>query len=275
MVGDGAKLKVELLTPRKSDRLVGTVITLTLMHHIILTPEEEQLSLRALEFIKSNKIQIIRRFASDERCPSVSNPISMFMAGSPGAGKTEFSKRMIEFMIQSGSAPITRIDSDEIRSFLPKEFDDKNAYIFKRAASKGVDFLHDHVLKKDKNFILDGTLSNYEFSRTNVERSLKKGRPVVIVYLYQDPVISWGFTRERELIEHRSIPKEAFIEELFAAKENVNKIKLEFGGKIILWLIERNLKEKKDFKQSLVNIDNVDNHISIRYTKTELIELLQ
>ncbi len=214
-------------------------------------------------------------FASDSQYPSSDNPISMFMAGSPGAGKTEFSKRLIEAMVRSGSPPIVRIDPDEIRTIPLPGYTGNNAYVFKHAASKGVDVIHDYVLKKKKSFILDGTFSNFDFSKNNVQRSLKRNRLVVIVYLYQDPLVAWDFTKKRELQDHRNIPKAAFIEELFAAKENVNKIKKKFGQKVLLWLIERDLNQPEVIKQSQINIDSVDNHISVSYTKDQLEQFLQ
>lgn len=237
-------------------------------HHNLST-EEEKVALEALGFIKQSKREIIDKFASDNECPSVDNPISMFMAGSPGAGKTEFSKRLIEYMISQGSAPIMRIDPDEIRGLIP-QYTGNNSYIFQRATSKGVDLLHDHALDKNKNFVLDGTFSNYDIARSNVNRSIEHKRTVVIVYLYQDPKVAWDFTKKREIVEHRNIPKDAFIRELFAAKENVNSIKREFGSRLRLWLIERDLSKQTDILQSPVNIDNVDNYLTISYTSEQL-----
>jgi hypothetical protein len=57
---------------------------------------------------------------------------------------------------------------------------------------------------------------------------LDKGRKVAIFYIYQDPLIAWKFTQIREKVEGRYIPKEAFIDAFFNAKENVEKMKKEF-----------------------------------------------
>ena len=50
----------------------------------------------AKEFIKKNKSLLFEKFASDKIYKPNDKPISLFMAGSPGAGKTEYSKRFIK-----------------------------------------------------------------------------------------------------------------------------------------------------------------------------------
>ena len=42
------------------------------------------------------------------------------MAGSPGAGKTEYSKRFVDGVKKDTGASIVRIDGDEIREILPQ-----------------------------------------------------------------------------------------------------------------------------------------------------------
>src|SRR3989339_1846356 len=89
-------------------------------------------------FIKKEKRALIKKFADLEKFPPFEEPFSFFMAGSPGAGKTEFSKRLIEIM-----APISivRIDADEIKEFIP-QYNGKNSDIIQGAASIGVDNLN-------------------------------------------------------------------------------------------------------------------------------------
>ncbi len=229
--------------------------------------EDKILARQAIDYIKVNKRKLIEEFASPSTFPADEAPISVFMAGSPGAGKTEFSKRLIEVFENKDIKKIIRIDADEIREMLPG-YIGTNSQIFQGACSKGVDKLHDSALKNKQNFILDGTFSNYEISYKNIKRSVDKNRSVSIIYLYQDPLIAWQFTKRREILEGRYIPKESFIRQLFAAKENVNKIKEIFDKKVEIYLIE------KDFNIGLmkikVNIKNIDNHISMRYTESEL-----
>lgn len=64
-----------------------------------------------------------------------------------------------------------------------------------------------------------------------------------------------------------------FITAFFAAKENVKKIKAEFGNQIELWLIIKNLEQ--GIEKTYFNIDNVDSYLKIEYTPEFLREELK
>ena len=51
-----------------------------------------------IDFAKKNKISIANELTDINRFPPDIRPISVFMAGSPGAGKTEFSKELIRIL---------------------------------------------------------------------------------------------------------------------------------------------------------------------------------
>jgi predicted transcriptional regulator YheO len=76
--------------------------------------------------------------------------------------------------------------------------------------------------------------------------------------------------KKREKKEGRVVPKEIFIEDFFKAKDNVNKLKKEFGNKICLNLIIKDLN-KVGLYEMKNNINNVDNYLKIKYSKEELI----
>ena len=234
-----------------------------------MTTEEEKICNVAQIFVKdrSNIDAIIDKFAGDKQFEPDKLPISLFMAGSPGAGKTEFSKRLIKYLEDGERKKVVRIDPDGIRSMLPG-YSGSNSYLFQRSCSLVVDKIHDYILRKGKNFILDGTLSNYERSDENIRRSLERKRFVFIVYIYQDPLIAWDFTKARENKEGRFIPKNAFIEQFFASKRNANKLKEIYGNRIQLWFIEKNF-QMNDIRFK-VNIDNIDNYLEVNYTKEQL-----
>ncbi len=225
------------------------------------------LAQQAVDYIKINKKKLVEKFASPSIFLADEAPISIFMAGSPGVGKTEFSKRLIKEFENKDIKKIIHIDADRIRDMLPG-YTGTNSQVFQRACSKGVDKLHDSALKNKQNFILDSTFSNYEISRENIKRSVNKNRIVSIFYLYQDPLIAWIFAKRREILEGRRIPKESFIRQLFAAKENVNKVKVIFDKKIVIYLVEKNFAT--GLMKIKMNIENIDNHISIKYTKSQL-----
>jgi len=172
------------------------------------------------------------------------------MAGSPGAGKTEFSKRLIEIMTP---IPIVRIDADEIKESIP-QYNGQNSDLVQGAASIMVDNLNYYTLKHKQNSIMDGTFANYAIARRNIENCLKKNRSIGVFYIYQDPIIAWDFTRKRKKLEGRYVPKEAFIDAFFKAKENVQSIKEEFGDKIELNLVIKNSNnEDEDIKSNIKN----------------------
>lgn len=166
--------------------------------------DTETLSKAAMAYVKTNARELVYAYADPEKILPDRTPVSVFMAGSPGAGKTEFSKRLIEELFSDGRGRVVRIDPDEVRKLLPG-YTGSNAHIFQGAVSVAVDKIHDHVLRHNQNFILDGTLSDFERAKHNIERSLEKQRTVFIFYIYQDPIIAWQFTQRRELKEGRRV----------------------------------------------------------------------
>lgn len=230
--------------------------------------EEKEISRNAVAYIKKHQDEIISKYAGSD-FQSQALPVSVFMAGSPGAGKTEFSKAFIKLLEEpSGSAheKVVRIDADMIREDIP-EYTGDNSYLFQYATSIAVDKIHDHVLKTDKNFTLDTTFTGNKY-RENVQRSLKRDRRVIIIYVYQDPLEAWNVAKRREKVEGRYIPKQAFIEQFFQAKKNVNEVKEDFGDDVTVNLLKRNIKSDKLELQ--LNIKNIDNYIDFSYTENQL-----
>ncbi len=224
--------------------------------------------LQAVKYIKSHKKELIERFANNSICSSEKNPVSIFMAGSPGAGKTEFSKNFIKkFSIQA-----VRIDADEIKDFLP-HYNKKNSSEVQGASALGVEYLHDYALKAQKSMVLDGTFADYQKAYDNISRSLRKGRHTEIYYVYQDPFTAWEFTKAREALEGRKVPKELFVDALFNAKKNVNRIKLfDFGNRIQVNVVLKNLENNLD--KAYFDVESVNPYVTITYTKYSLLERL-
>ncbi len=226
------------------------------------------ISASAMAYIKKNRRLLCHDYACTDIYLPTLPPSTYLMAGSPGAGKTEYSKSFIKLLEEKEPLrKIVRIDADEIRSFLP-QYNKTNASEVQSAAFKGVEILVDHVLQQGQDCVIDGTLANYEKSCSNIARSLSKKREVGILYIYQDPLIAWDFTKKREAIEGRDIPKEMFIKSFFAAKENVNKIKLQFGKEVQIWLITKDYKQ--GVENTYFNIDNIDKYLKIAYTPDSL-----
>lgn len=223
----------------------------------------------AYKFVKKNEKGLIKRYIPNSVEKNV-KPIFIFMAGAPGAGKTEFSKNLIKVLekevCRSG---IVRIDLDEIREiFSPFGYDGTNSDMFRRAGSKGVEILFDYSLKNRYHTILDGTLASLDRAKRNIDAALRINADVYIAYVYQDPIVAWGFTKIREKDEGRRISKELFIHSLFDSIESVNQLKKQYNGKIEVWLVEKNISN--DVKNIKFNIDNIDGHLKISYTHEAL-----
>jgi UDP-N-acetylglucosamine kinase len=231
-----------------------------------MTDEEIIAKEKAKKFARENKGQIAKVRTDTGIYLPDEFPVSVFMAGSPGAGKTESSRNLIK-KLSDDNHSVLRIDSDELRSEF-QEYNGANSSLFILATSIIADKMHDFALKNKQSFVFDGTLSNIDRSRENIKRSLSKNRFVQIVYVYQEPLQAWSFVKAREVKDGRRIPKEAFIMEYFQARENGNILKREFGVNIKVDLVIKNI-DGTDFGYH-ENIDVIDNYIPEKYTKDSL-----
>lgn len=221
--------------------------------------------------IVKNK-ELYKYFTSDKKYKPYERPVTFFMAGSPGAGKTEFSKNFLKNAYEEIGMPIVRIDADEIRDLCPG-YNGKNSHLFQHAVSFGVSQLYYYVLKEKYNALLDSTFSNINHAESNIRLALNKNREVDIMYIFQDPIRAWEFTLKREKIENRKITLDVFIHDFFKAMGNVNKVKQIFKNKINVDLIKKNYSN--DIKIYKMNIKTIDRYIKINYTKKSLYDILK
>lgn len=226
---------------------------------------DTEITADAISFAKKNKKQISRKLTNKDSFPSELHPISVFMAGSPGAGKTESAKGLIQKF--SNDSTILRIDSDELRCEF-KEYSGRNSPLFQGATSIIAEKMQDMALKQKQSFVFDGTLSNLDKTIDNIKRSLAKDREVFVVYVYQTPLQAWEFVKRRAEKDGRIIPKDIFIDQYFAARSNVNKIKEIFKNDVKVDLIVKNI-DGTDLKYN-ENITIIDNHIKEKYSKEDL-----
>lgn len=240
--------------------------------------DDEQIKSEAISFAKKNKIRLAKEITNPVKYAPDIYPVSVFMAGSPGAGKTEYSRNLIkileENMQENQKCRVVRIDSDDIRPLIPG-YTGNNSKLFQGAVSLVVEKVHDLVLHNKQNFILDGTFSKYEKAKSNIQRSLDEKREVIVFYVYQKPETAWRLTQAREIVEGRNIPKEAFIDEFLGARETIKKIAADFKNNITLFFAE------KDFEKSTENVlqietssGDIDSWLGKQYTKEELEKLI-
>lgn len=224
-----------------------------------------EISEEAVQWVKSHAKEIVEKFAGSYP-RAEGGAISIFMAGSPGAGKTEFSKNLVA-ILEKKNHRIVRIDPDAIRESLPMYIPGK-AELFQSAVAIAVEKIHDHALKKNQHFLLDGTSANLGKFQSNIQRSLAKDRNVIVEYVYQQPFVAWDFTQKREEVEGRNILRSVFIEQFFAAYENVEKVKKEFGNRIEVDVIKRNIKTGEYDIQ--FDVQSIAEYLSLGYTKEDL-----
>jgi predicted ABC-type ATPase len=190
------------------------------------------------------------------------------MAGSPGAGKTEASIALINLFADTA---ILRVDPDELRSEF-SEYTGGNAWIFQSGVSILVEKILDFAFEQRQSFVLDGTLSNIDVAKRNVERSLRKGRFVQILYVYQNPLLAWEFVKAREEAEGRKIRPEHFVDQYFAARDVVNALKLEYGGDVHVDLLLKHIDNSGRLYKA--GVDKIDYHIPERHTRADLMAQL-
>ena len=211
-----------------------------------------------LDFAKVNKHQFIQRIIEGKTPDGEKDAV--FMAGSPGAGKTEVASGLAENYDNH-----VVIDADYFRTKFP-DYNGKNSSLFQKASSWLVEQAVKYVLENGYSFILDAAFAILSAEK-NITRALKNDFRVTIFYVYQDPKIAWEFTREREIAEGRHVPKKTFINAFYKSRENIEKVK-ERHPEVALHIII------KDYQNNISEIhfdtDNVGLVLSLRYTSKEL-----
>lgn len=226
----------------------------------------------AQAYVKANHRRLVSKICDITKYPPSAKPFTLFMAGSPGSGKTEYSKSMLKQLEEKDpTQKIVRLDTDELRDMIP-QYTGGNSDEVQHAATLLFDKCFDCIQEKNLNAIIDTTFASPKAIQ-NVERAIKRGRKVGILYLYQDPLIAWDYTKKREKLEGRIVPKKVFIDAYFAAKDNVNLVKRQFGDKIELNLFEKD-KEHNFLKKAKFNIKTLDEFLKEGYTRGLLEESL-
>nr|WP_205397223.1 zeta toxin family protein [Streptococcus lutetiensis] len=215
-----------------------------------------------LQYAKDNKDEFIKKLvhgkvSDDERD-------AVFMAGSPGAGKTELVTELIK-----NYDNLVVIDADIFRTMFV-DYNGRNSSLFQKASSWLVEQAFQFVVKNGYSFIMDATFA-VPSAEKKIIRSLKNNYQVLIFYVYQEPEIAWKFTKAREITEGRLVPKLTFINAFFKARENVKKVK-ERHPEVTLHVII------KDYQNNISEVhydtDNLGLIIPQRYRIEDLEEIL-
>ncbi|MBQ3309335.1 zeta toxin family protein [Candidatus Saccharibacteria bacterium] len=226
------------------------------------------MALNTSMWIKKHKNAFAKMMLKNSGAVSHVTPSAIFMAGLPGAGKTEFTKNIIE----ASELKAVRLDMDEIAAQIDgykPEIADK----YRKGASTLLNKVFDLVLKNRLDFIMDGTFAS-KYATQNIQRALSHDYHVKIIYISQDPKRAWEFTKAREKIEHRGIAIEGFIESYFKTIENLKNIKNKNRDKIVIDIIKKDHNNKVGQAERDVSIDDIDKIIEKMYNKERLKEYL-
>ncbi|RLV57863.1 Zeta toxin [Parashewanella curva] len=229
---------------------------------------EQEIELRAIEFAKKNRTRIGRELSDSKKFPADEQPVSIFMCGSPGAGKTEASKVFLEAFADTS---IIRLDPDELRDYF-EDYTGNNSYLFQKGVSFIVERTLDFIFKNNQSFVLDGTFSNFNIACKNIDRSLNRERSVLIIFVYQEPLLAWKFVQAREKVEGRRIKPETFIEQFFGSQTVIRQVKAKYGDAVKVDLLLKNTDGSPRAYRD--NIENIDEHIDKKYSRSDLERLL-
>lgn len=218
---------------------------------------------------RENKTVFVNRVITKSGALAHDEPAAFFMAGLPGAGKTEFTKNLIN----ENKLKVVRIDMDEIAAQI-NLYDPLQADAFRPAATDLLNRLYDKVLKRKVDFIMDGTFRS-DNSLSNIERALRKGCVVKVLYIHQEPTIAWSFTHAREKVEKRSIDRKKFIQSYFDIHTNIHKLSDEIYQDVTLDLVVKDSSNKVGAWYKNVSIEDIDSLVNTRYTKEELERMLE
>lgn len=241
-----------------------------------LKPEEQKTAQGAINFVLKNKSKIfeelgLKSYAKDKNYPVT----SLFTAGIPGAGKTEYAEYLVDWYQQNKEIKLLHIDIDRYRNLIPA-YNGKNSYVVQDAAAKIVDKVFDYAHHKQLNYIMDTTFAAPK-TIESVNRAIKRKRVIVIDFIYLQPEQAWLNTQARAIDEGRYVPKEVFIEAYYNSVENIRIIKNKHKENIDLNIIikEENVKDLQiTLKKLKLNVENIDDHIPEMYTKEVLGDIL-
>lgn len=238
----------------------------------MLNEKELRIESKALDYAKKNRTRIARQLTDKTIFPADETPVSVFMAGSPGAGKTEFSVSLINQLESDKKTRILRLDPDDLRDKF-EDYNGSNSYLFQKAVSLLVERTIDHAYKNHQSFLLDGTLASYSVAEKNISRAITRDRTILILFVYQRPELAWEFVQAREKVEGRRIQPEHFIMQYFGSQNVIKQLKAKFDNKIRVDVILKDTDGST--KNHYTDVDTIDNHIDNQLTKEQIEKMIR
>lgn len=222
----------------------------------------------AKAWVKLHKREFIERLISDAGAEEQDKPSAFFMAGLPGAGKTEFSKNFIK----ETRLNLVRIDMDEIASGI-EGYTPEKADNFRFPATILMNEIFSYIIHHRFHFIMDGTFGSPNAFK-NLERVAKRGYEIKVFFIYQDPKLAWQFTVARGKIEHRAISFDGFITAYYKTLTNIKTLGEKFPD-VSMDLVVKTEKNTVGGIYENINPQKIDDYIKIKYNEDELIKCIE
>lgn len=217
-----------------------------------------------IEWVKLHQKEIVNRIISGADLVPSEKPIAIFMAGLPGAGKTELSQGFIK----QSDGGLVRIDMDELAT-LVSGYTPERADEFRGAATRLLNVLFDKVIRKRLSFIMDGTFGS-PVALQNIERVLKRGYEVQIAFACQDPKLAWNFTKARERVEHRAISEEGFLNSYYKTIGNLHDLAKRHYKDVEIDIFMKNRDNSVGERFANVDETQIDEIAKVIYNKDRL-----
>ena len=215
-------------------------------------------------WVKKNKLTFAKDLIKKSGAKSGGNLSAVFMAGLPGAGKTEFARNLIT----ASELKVVYLDMDEIATEI-KGYRPEKADSFRGGASELLNKAFDLTLNYGLDFIMDGTFGS-QYAIKNIDRSFRHRYSVRIIYIHQDPRTAWQFTMEREKVEHRAIDIDGFVEVYFNILNNLKLIMHKHYDKIMLDAVVKDTYNKIGNWHRNIDLDLFDKITENNYNKETL-----
>lgn len=212
------------------------------------------------ERANKSKKQLVAQIVKDVKPAPDNEPLAIYAAGIPGAGKTEFLDRLF-----ADTANIVRIDMDEIVKMFD-EYTPEGYYKFRGAANIIVDEAVIYCRKHPLDFVLDGTFGSSR-AIDNIRSSLKRHK-VIVYYVWKEPSLAWQHTKDPQLITKRGVNKSGFIDACINVPKNLQSVRQKFNDKISIAAIKKDLKS--DNFQMTRDGAEIDKLLEVRYTRNNL-----
>ena len=182
---------------------------------------------------KKNRARVLTQFFKD--FPHIKTKTAIFMAGIPGAGKTEFAQQFL----REDSPTLIPIEHDKLVEYIDS-YQPEQYYNYRKAGSTLVTEVFNFCLKNGYGFIFDGTLSHDNGIR-NVRKALRAGYTVYVIYIIQDATVAWELTQARELVKKRAIEKRGFLETCAKINKSLQNIFRTFRNQpnFNFWIIHK------------------------------------